>query len=330
MPSKRERQKGCPGAAIIPSQSAGLAGESPLKSPAFPDAGRRPAASRSIEKSHGFTDGFASVTSRGQGLARRQMLGLAAASLLSAGLAAPAVFAGSGRQWTILAMEHFPPYNYHFAQKFIGIDVDIIAEAGLLLGVELKTIPLSWPRAILGFEAGQADGLYQVAPTPARFQRWNMVGPMRMTRQSFAIRADDPRQDALASDLATGAPYDLSLLAGQRVGVVNGFTYTEAFDRATGFEKEGSIDDLTSLRKLLLGRVTTVLGGSANLRYAARRLGVSARIRILQPPLAEVPRYVSFRRDAAGDAKARLMQEALAELWLRGSIERILAAHGEG
>lgn len=303
---------------------------SPLTKSASRSTGSEAGGAGSPENYHGFTEGSVACSPSAQARSRRHILGLAATSLLGLSLAAPAVMAAGSRQWTILAMEHFPPYNYHLDQKLIGIDVDIIAEAALLLGVRLTTIPLSWPRAILGFEAGQADALYQVAPTPERFERWNMVGPMRRTQQAFAVRAEDPRQDALADDRRAAAGYDLRLLAGHRVGVVNGFTYTPEFDRSAAFTREGSIDDLTSLRKLLLGRVSTVLGGSANLRYAARQLGVSERIRILRPALAEVPRYVSFRRDAPGNAKAGLMGQALAEMWLRGSIDRILAAHGEG
>ena len=260
-------------------------------------------------------------------MTRRQSLRLAGAGALGLALAAPALAQVENRDWTMVAMEDFPPYNYYAAQKFIGIDVDILFEAAHLLGVKIKIQPLPWPRAILTFEAGGADGIFQVSPSAYRFANWSMTGPMRLTRLCFAVKADDPRV-TLAADDPLGR-YDMTLMAGHTVGVVNGFIYDPRFDQATGFAREGSIDDTTSLRKLMLGRVSTVLGGDANLRFAAKQLGILDSIRILKPPLAIVPRYTGFGKDAAGVEKARLMQRAYAELTRSGRVDRILAAHGE-
>lgn len=260
-------------------------------------------------------------------LTRRQTLRLAGAATLGAALATPALAQVRNREWTMVAMEDFPPYNYYAAQKFIGIDVDILFEAAHLLGVKIKIQPLPWPRAILTFEAGGADGIFQVSPTAYRFANWSMTGPMRLTRLCFAVKADDPRAALTGDDLL--GRYDMALMAGHTVGVVNGFIYDPRFDQAAGFAREGSIDDTTSLRKLMLGRVSTVLGGDANLRFAAKQLGILDSIRILKPPLATVPRYTGFGKDAAGVEKARLMQRAYAELTRSGAVDRILAAHGE-
>lgn len=270
-------------------------------------------------------------TAGSHGAARRAFLTGSLAGLGLAALAAPGVLRAAVAEWSMVAMEDFPPYNYYRAQKFIGIDVDIMQAAAQLLGLTLSIRPLPWPRAILTFESGGVDGIFQVAPTRYRFRHWNMTGPIRMTRLSFAVRADDPRtaESVAGALLPYPARYDIAKLAGHRIGVVKGFTYIPEFDTAEGFLRDGSIDDLTSLRKLLLGRVTTVLGGAANLRFAAARLGIADRIHILAPPLAEQPRYVGFRRDAAGREKSALMQQALAELWISGQVDRILARHGE-
>lgn len=288
---------------------------------------------RFLRKNKGFAAGAGAISRRGLVQAGLGAIGAAALPL-------PALSRPEARIWTLAAMEDFPPYNYYSGQNFIGIDVEIISEASRLLGLSLQIRPLPWPRAILTFKAGGADGIFQLAPTRDRFAFWNMAGPMRPTRLSFAVRAEDPRVGAEVAAARPGAGgadragqaegrYDIARLAGHRIGVVNGFTYTPEFDTADSFVREGSIDDLTSLRKLLLGRVTTVLGGAANLRFAADRLGVRDRVHILAPPLAEVPRYVGFRRDAAGDQKSALMRAALHELRASGQVDRILARHGE-
>ena len=113
-------------------------------------------------------------------------------------------------------------------------------------------------------------------------------------------------------------------LGGQVVGTVDGFTYGPDFDRADGFIREGSKDDETSLRKLLLGRATVILGGEANLLHAAATLGVRDRVRILPTALEEQPRYAAFRRDRAGAEKTALLQPVLARMTEDGRIDRIL------
>ncbi|MBB1490687.1 transporter substrate-binding domain-containing protein [Paracoccus sp. MC1854] len=245
------------------------------------------------------------------------MAGLASAGLAAAGLAAPHVAAASSREWSMIAMEHFPPYNHLKGGELVGLDIDILTEAARELGITMRMLPLPWQRAILSFETGAADGLFQLTPTPRRIRHWHMTGPMRMTRLVFMV----PAGSGLADIGGLGG------LSGQVVGTVNGFTYGAAFDEAGGFIREGSMDDETSLRKLLLGRASVILGGEANLVHAADRLGVRDRVRILPTPLAQQPRYAAFRRDPAGAGKAALLGTVLRQMTDDGRVERILQRH---
>lgn len=248
---------------------------------------------------------------------RRFMAGLAAASLST--LAAPRLAIAGAGEWTMIAMEHFPPYNHLSGGKFVGLDIDIMAEASRELGITMRMLPLPWQRGIIAFESGASDGLFQLTLTPRRAREWHMTGPMRTTRLVFMVLADSPLQD---SDGFSG-------LAGQVVGTVDGFTYGSGFDRAHGFIREGSKDDETSLRKLLLGRATVILGGEANLLHAAASLGVRGRVRILPTALDEQPRYAAFRRDPAGAEKSALLQPVLARMAEDGRIDRILDRYRE-
>lgn len=246
---------------------------------------------------------------------RRIFLG-AAATLF----AAPAISRVADRSWTVIGMTDFPPYNYISDEKYIGTDIDILTVAARRMDVRMNFVPLPWPRVLLALERYEADALFQLAPIPKRFVDWHMAGPMRITRQVFVVRKDSGIRDITR----------LEDLAGLSVGVVNEFHYTPEFNSSRHFIHEGSVDDRTSLRKLLLNRADLIVGGEANLRYAINKSGASDLVRILPTPLVDQDRYVGFRRDPGGRAKSVLMQQALTEMALDGTTSAIIKRIAKG
>lgn len=249
------------------------------------------------------------VADRANPNARRRFL-LSAAGLV----AAPGLAFGASAPWRVVGMQEFPPYNYRRQGRFIGADVDILNAAARRMGITMQMIPLPWPRALLALDMAEADALFQLTATPKRIRDWHMIGPLRMTRLVFCVRGN--------SDIADVPNVDA--LRGRSVGVVRGFTYTRAFDSAAFVHHEGSFDDATSLRKLLLKRVDLVLGGEANLRWAIRQLGAEDKLRILPTALAVQPRFVGFSRDPESMRKAQLLQRTLTAMTNEGQISAIL------
>ncbi|REG29150.1 amino acid ABC transporter substrate-binding protein (PAAT family) [Paracoccus versutus] len=245
-------------------------------------------------------------------VARRRVLGGLAG--WAAACAAPSALRAGPETWTMVGMDEFAPYNYLDSGRFVGADIDILGDAALRLGIGMRFVPLPWRRALLAPGMGEADGLFQLAPTPERFRNWLMVGPLRTTRLVFVVMADSPLRDFAG----------LGALAGYSVGVVDGFTYTPAFDASTHFLHEGSVDDETSLRKLLLRRADVVVGGEANLRHAMRKLAVEDRVRVLPTALDVRGRYVGFPRSDAGRDKAERLGAVLRRMHAEGRIAAIL------
>ncbi len=203
--------------------------------------------------------------------------------------------------WVVGSMEGFAPFNYSIEGEYSGIDVQILNEAAARIGVSLDHRPLPWKRALLDFETGQLDAVFQLAPTPERFQKWNMVGPLRRTRTVFVTLKDSPIQDV----------HRLSDLDGFVVGVVSGFTYEAHFDLYQPLQREASLDDFTNLRKLLLGRSDLIVGGYETLHYVASELNALDKLKFLPTPLAEHARYIGFHRSPEGDDMARRLQAEL-------------------
>lgn len=229
-------------------------------------------------------------------------------------LAAPAILRAQPETWIMAGMEEFAPYNHIVDGDFVGIDIDILSEAARQMGIAMRFVPLPWRRALLAPDMGEADGLFQLSPTPERFRAWLMTGPLRVTRMVFVTMADSPLRDFTS----------LEDLEGLSVGVVDGFSYARPFDLATHFHHEGSADDETSLRKLLLRRADVIVGGEANLRHAMTRLGVGERLRILPTALDIQGRYVGFSRNPAGQQKSDRLGAVLTRMHVEGRIAAIL------
>lgn len=230
-------------------------------------------------------------------------------------MAAPTILRAEADIWNLTSMEAFAPYNYSRNGIYQGIDVEILDTAARDMGVTLRHHPLPWRRAMLTFDKGEVDGLFQVTVTETRLTSWRMVGPLRMTRIVYVTRADSPLRD-----IAT--PVDLQDLT---VGVVRGFTYGEGFERMDHFRRERSLDEETSLRKLLLGRCDVAVIGQSNAHYVSDMLGIRNALRVLPTPLVEEGRYIAFHRDARGMALADRLQPVLDRMHADGRIDRILA-----
>lgn len=216
--------------------------------------------------------------------------------------------------WVMGAMEDFAPFNYMDNGTFTGIDVQIMDEAAALIGVTLDHHPVPWKRMLLDFEGGKFDGVFQLTPTTARFEKWHLAGPLRTTRSVYVTRADSPLQDIRS-------PADLEGLV---VGLVAGFTYEESFDSDPAIRREMSQDDFNNIRKLLLGRSDVIVGGYATLAYTARQLNAWDKLRVLPSPMVELGRFAAFPRTPEGAEKAQRLQQALDQMQANGRIQEIM------
>lgn len=220
--------------------------------------------------------------------------------------------------WIVGSQEGVPPFNYFSASgSYDGIDVDILNEAAESIGVTLEHRPMPWRRALLDFEAGKLDAVFQLTPTPERFAKWTMVGPLRSTHTVFATRHDSAIQDITA----------LSDLNGLTLGVVAGYTYGHPLDHDKTLIKEVSGDDFGNVRKLLLGRSDIIVGGRATLVSVIRELNATERVRILPTPLVERDRYIAFSRTADGIDKGLRLQAALNDMRQSTRIAEIINFH---
>jgi polar amino acid transport system substrate-binding protein len=214
--------------------------------------------------------------------------------------------------WKIASDSVFPPYSYVDTEtgQPAGVDTEIVSAALNAIGQPFEIQLFPWERAKKMLENGQADAAFQFVGTPERRAQYRLAGPIRNGITVFMARGDGPSDYQTLSDLA---PYV--------IGTVRGFAYTDAFDQAKLKKDSGAADVEQLLRKLVARRVDLIIGDRYQLLFLANQLGIHD-VRIVGKPLAEVPRFVGFRKD--DEEKAQRFEKGLELIRHSGALNKIL------
>ncbi|MEH6345968.1 MAG: transporter substrate-binding domain-containing protein [Bermanella sp.] len=219
------------------------------------------------------------------------------------------------------SMAKYPPYNYTNTQGvYTGIDVAIIESVLDELAIKVIHVPTPWKRAIVNFEGGQTDMLFQLSPSDERFKKWNMVGPFRENNRGYFVLHDSKIKDIKS----------VEQLRGLKVGTVLGYHYTKDFMQATFFTKDEVVEFPQNIHKLVRGRIDVVVENEYPFKLALAKTSEQARIRMLPSFASTGGRYVAFRKDKRGNKLAHLFREKLDEMISKGEITLIINAWVKG
>jgi polar amino acid transport system substrate-binding protein len=188
------------------------------------------------------------------------------------------------------AEDDWRPYAYVQAGQPAGFAVDLVRAAWEAAGVEVELVPLPYARCMREVEAGKLAGCFDTL-RDARTEDKYLWHKYHLFRARIGIygRSDGPAD-----------PVNVQALRGKRVGVTNGYDYGTAFDDDPTMVRDVAASDLTSLRKLVAGRVdyalvfdrvaTEIAANNPTLGQGFRLRGV-----LLEPSL-----YLSFSKKFPG------------------------------
>lgn len=165
------------------------------------------------------------------------------------------------------AEDDWRPYAFVQAGQPAGFAVDLVRAAWDAAGVDVELVPLPYARCMREVESGKLAGCFDTlrdARTEDKY-RWHKYHLFR-ARIGIYGRTDGP-----------SVTMNVQSLRGKRVGVTNGYDYGTAFDGDAAMVRDVAVSDLTSLRKLVAGRVD----------YALVFDRVAAEIAANQPTLAQ-------------------------------------------
>jgi polar amino acid transport system substrate-binding protein len=194
------------------------------------------------------------------------------------------------------------PYTFQENGRASGFEVDILKAVLATMGMEARFAAYPWMRCLDELRNGRADALVSMLKTPEReTYTWFPDTCISVSRTVFFTT---PERD-IAFDGFYGG------LSGLNIGVILGFSYGEAFDRAAFLRKDEAYTVEMLIRKLLGGRTDLAAENHAVISASARKMGVRDRIRFLEPPIHTQRLYVGFARARDRGELAKVFSEAL-------------------
>lgn len=245
--------------------------------------------------------------------------GLLAASLL---LAAQAFAAG--KTFDAVA-EEYPPFTDSRLPSQ-GWTWAVIKAALETRGYTPTLTLVPWARAVEESKSGRRDALVNAYWSEDRLASYLFSSPIGEVKSRFYRRADHPEYRFNG---------DLHSLGKLQIGVVRGYTISEAFDNADYLQKVPLTKTEQGLVMLQSGRIDLLasgdLGDGSNLLQALEKQfpGIQRNIVPVDPPLSRQFLHVAISKAAPGAArKLEDLNIGLYEIMLNGSYRKILKAHG--
>lgn len=179
------------------------------------------------------------------------------------------------------------PYTYEENGEALGFEIEIFREVIKKMNLEADFVRFPWKRCLNSLEEGTADALISLLKTPEREKYTYFPEESISISRTVFFTEKDRRIEYYGS-------YDL--LRGYTVGVIMGFSYGHEFDNADYLFKDPARDAQTLITMLLKGRHDLAAENQAVVNGYAMKMGVSDKIRFLEPPIHSQKLYAGFSR----------------------------------
>lgn len=91
------------------------------------------------------------------------------------------------KRTVILVADPYPPYQYLDRGEIVGVDHDLIRAAFQVSNVAIEVRLYQWDECVAQLENGEADGLFQIQPTPERKQQF-LFSKLLRTAQTVCLQ----------------------------------------------------------------------------------------------------------------------------------------------
>lgn len=211
------------------------------------------------------------------------------------------------------------PYTFEEAGQASGFEIEICRAVMGQMGLDAQFTPYPWKRCLSALRGGQADALVSLLKTPER-EEFTLFPDehISISRTVFFTSA--------TSRIAFNGSY--GQLKDYTIGVIAGFSYGEAFDKADYLHKEEVRDANMLIRKVLSGRNDLAAENQAVVSGMALRTGVKDQLRFLEPPIHAQKLYVGFSKANDLEGLCREFSQALAQFKKTQAYHAILARYG--
>ena len=211
------------------------------------------------------------------------------------------------------------PYTYTEKGKARGFELEIFQAVAAEMRIQAAYDSYPWKRCLLLLETGQADALVSMMKTCDR-----------ETYTDYPAEHISISQSVFFTQAGSAIAYNgnLEAMKNFNIGLIMGFSYGDAFDRADFLEKDPSPNTTILIKKLLAGRHPVAAENESVVSGYARKMGISDRIRILRPPIETERLYVGFSKTRHLQKLVERFSTALAEFKTSGAYQVILNKYG--
>lgn len=239
------------------------------------------------------------------------VLGAVIFLLAVSGGAVRAQAAENGGRTVYLTSLEWPPYTGKDLPQ--GGSVTALVRAALAaVGYTLRVEYYPWSRAVALARTPQFAGYFPEYTSPQVARDCLLSPPIGSSLLGFAETVDQPVRWRSLDDLAA-----------YRIGVVQGYVNTDAFDRRVLERKQGvdvARDDVHNLMKLAAGRVSLAVIDKSVFAYLSqhdpRLRAIEHRLSFNERPLEEKLLYICFRPGKEGARINKLVKEGLKKIRL--------------
>lgn len=207
-----------------------------------------------------------------------------------------------------------PPFMYLQDGEAQGLYPELLQAVFQRAGIAVEIRAMPWKRALRMGEKAKAGigGIYKTAP---RLEIYDYSQPIFEEKLLVYVRKGAALKFEQVSDL-----HD------KRVGVIRGWSYTEAFDEAL---KSGRIlatessSDEANFRMLASGRLDAVIAIEVAGQRIIQQLQLS-NMQALEPPLSINPTYLVFAKKAQQQVLLQRFDQSLQEMREDGSLDELV------
>ncbi len=209
----------------------------------------------------------------------------------------------------------FAPYVIEEQDDIVGIDVDVIQEAGRRLGIEIDFKLKPWKRLEVDMQRGEETCVAAYFRTPERLDYMDFTHvPLHITNYTLFVLEE--------RDITF---HSLEDIQGFSIGVNRGFKTTPEFEDALqkGWITEQEVnEDRQNFIKLEAGRVDAVLTNFHVGSYQIKLLGLQD-VTSLFPPLSSTPAYFVFSKKKGLSHLVPKFDAALFDILQDGTYQKI-------
>jgi len=204
----------------------------------------------------------------------------------------------------------WPPYT-GVSLREQGATTAVVRAALAAMGYRLDVAFYPWSRAVTLVERDSGFvGYFPEYMSPDVARDFLLSNPIGSGPLGFAERVDQPLAWERLEDLAQ-----------HRIGVVQDYVNTEAFDSLVREKKltvDTAVNDTHNLLKLAAGRVSLAVVDQRVFEYLMRRdakvKAVAARLRFNDRLLEDKKLYICFRRGPEGERARAILNEGLKKI----------------